>query len=172
MATLNKDRVEYIESVSADMLREVFGPDLSSVSLPINLNKILEHYKLKLKQGLFKDPNISGAYHKLTKTIYISESETPQRQNFTTAHELGHYKLHKNKEFDVLLREIVQNLGITHSEEETEANWFAASLLMPRELVEDLWPAIRDTNKLAEFFGVSASAVAWRLKNLGIISNK
>ena len=51
--------------------------------------------------------------------------------------------------------------------EEIYANQFAASLLMPREKVEEMHGTL-NTAALAYEFGVSAEAMHYRLVNLGL----
>lgn len=111
--------------------------------------------------------------------IGVNTSHSPARQNFTIAHELGHLllhdqeQLHVDREFRVRLRSDVSSQGTDEAEQ--EANFFAASLLMPREFIErDLeneeYVDLLDDdflNGLARKYGVSAQALAIRLKTLG-----
>ncbi|WP_052959708.1 ImmA/IrrE family metallo-endopeptidase [Pseudomonas lundensis] len=53
--------------------------------------------------------------------------------------------------------------------DEIAANAFAANLLMPEDLVRDLYGSARNVQDLAEAFGVSSVAMTYRLKNLGMI---
>ena len=113
--------------------------------------------------------------------IGVNTSHSPARQSFTIAHELGHLllhvreQLHVDRGFRVRLRSGVSSQGTDEAEQ--EANFFAASLLMPREFLErdlaneefvDLLDDdfLRD---LARKYGVSAQALAIRLKTLGYI---
>ena len=113
--------------------------------------------------------------------IGVNTSHAPARQNFTIAHELGHLllhdqeQLHVDHEFRVRLRNDVSSQGTDEAEQ--EANFFAASLLMPREFIErDLvneeYVDLLDEgfiHRLAQKYGVSAQALAIRLKTLGYI---
>lgn len=114
--------------------------------------------------------------------IGVNTSHPPARQNFTIAHELGHLmlhdieeQLHVDHEFRVRLRSDVSSQGIDEAEQ--EANFFAASLLMPKEFLErDLKDAdyvdVFDDDFLKELsrkYGVSTQALAIRLKTLGYI---
>ena len=118
---------------------------------------------------------------KAQSVIGVNTSHSQARQNFTIAHELGHLllhdqeQLHVDREFRVRLRSDVSSQGTDEAEQ--EANFFAASLLMPREFIErdladeefvDLLDddCLRD---LARKYGVSAQALAIRLKTLGYI---
>ena len=113
--------------------------------------------------------------------IGVNTSHSPTRQNFTVAHELGHLllhdqeQLHVDHEFRVRLRSDVSSQGTDEAEQ--EANFFAASLLMPREFIKrDLegeeYVDLLDDNflhGLSRKYGVSPQALAIRLKTLGYI---
>jgi len=113
--------------------------------------------------------------------IGVNTRHHPVRQNFTIGHELGHYllhdqeQLHVDHEFRVRLRNDVSSQGT--DEAEREANFFAASLLMPKEFLEtdlakEVYVDLLDDellHGLARKYGVSAQALVNRLKNLGYI---
>lgn len=113
--------------------------------------------------------------------IGVNTSHAQVRQNFTIAHELGHFllhdqeRLHVDREFRVRLRDDVSSQGTDVAER--EANFFAASLLMPREFLEaDLakeeYVDLLDDDllrALGKKYGVSTQALVNRLKNLGYI---
>ncbi len=129
------------------------------------------------------DGDLSGFLYRDTSqaVIGVNTSHSPTRQNFTLAHELGHLlfhdqeQLHVDHEFRVRLRNDVSSQGIDEAEQ--EANFFAASLLMPREFIErDLasteYVDLLDDDflhGLARKYGVSSQALAIRLKTLGYI---
>jgi len=79
------------------------------------------------------------------------------------AHEYYHYLYHKS--LDKLM--CMTNLDDTRTCER-EANRFAASLLMPGHVVRDLLHQY-DSETVAERIMVSAEALQWRLKELGIV---
>ncbi len=165
---MKKSNLEEIELASRDLLEDIVG-DISSITPPINLAKILEKMELYLTLTGFKVSNVSGAFDKNTKTIYLSKTDSKKRQAFTIAHELGHIILGHNKNYDVLYRTQADNFNGSSSEEEKQANYFAASLLMPKELIQNFWKGNRDIELLAAHFGVSRTAAYWRLKELGLI---
>lgn len=170
MATLTEDQKKQAEDAAREVLVDTFG-DLELVEFPVDLNAVLDKYALNLKKGSFEDLNISGAFNRESNTVYVSDNESPERQAFTVAHEMGHYKLHEAVKTDILYRERIwqfTNSGL--SVEETQANWFAANLLMPKEAVERMWKITQDISKLSEFFGVSKTALSFRLKDLGLVS--
>ena len=106
--------------------------------------------------------------------ILIEKSEPKNRQYFTAAHELGHYFLHKDrikKEGIVIDRDPMWyrlDEGLTNIEE-TEANFFAGSLLMPEKRVRKIWGKTKSIEKCADFFDVSMSAMSVRLEILKLV---
>lgn len=87
---------------------------------------IINYKKLKNHEGRI----VNG---KQFSIITINEDSNIPRQRFTLAHEFGHYIMHKNKN---LLYDIEENLWDWDGYKtiETEANYFAAELLMPEEI--------------------------------------
>lgn len=95
-------------------------------------------------------------------TIMINAREDGERRNFTLAHELGHYVLHNGTH----LRIDKYNYAVNsqESKEETEANYFAASLLMPKELFLKVFSDSNNIDATARYFGVSNAAARNRYK--------
>lgn len=98
----------------------------------------------------------------------IRNTDSPQRQRFTLAHELGHFALGHGGG----LRDNAAsfNLG-NYDQREQDANIFAAEILMPQKAVDY---AIQEKNmtdwqELAQLFNVSLSAMKYRLNKLGWI---
>jgi len=95
--------------------------------------------------------------------IVLPQYTSPIRDRFTVAHELGHYFLHSNQGETQI---IATRLGSTRIE--WEANWFAAELLMPKEMFIKLYNQTKDLAALTNHFRVSAEAAEVRRKSLGI----
>jgi len=103
-------------------------------------------------------------------TIGYNPRESKVRQRFTIAHELGHYELHrKNNE----LRD--QNSSTGELKKEQEANAFAASILMPenillREIENNKFDLSeeRSLKELSKLFHVSSTAMSFRIANLNL----
>lgn len=114
-------------------------------------------------------------------SINPDQNRYEPRRRFTLAHELGHLCLHA-----------LEGRGFTDSRRtmsrtesywdryESEANNFAAELLMPAELLyEFIWNNFDDDhvgvwegykiNQLAQAFEVSTPAMEYRLNNLGLL---
>jgi Zn-dependent peptidase ImmA (M78 family) len=116
-----------------------------------------------------------------TAVIGVNANHPRNRQNFTVAHELGHYLLHDcegihvDRRFHVMLRNPKSSEGT--SIEEKEANLFAAELLMPVPFLEQDLAEIDAVDledetviaKLARRYGVSTQAMVFRLGYLGYL---
>jgi Zn-dependent peptidase ImmA (M78 family) len=113
----------------------------------------------------------------------VNSANSPRRQRFTIAHELGHLDLHEGRQLTVDhsmrvdWRDETSSLGT--DKQEVEANAFAASLLMPASLINRQIRVhlrgnhlTRDTliAVLARDFDVSIEAMGYRLINLGILA--
>jgi Zn-dependent peptidase ImmA (M78 family) len=87
--------------------------------------------------------------------IAINSHHALVRQRFTIGHEFFHV-------LDAPYKRVAR---VDHAEE--VADYFAASLLMPKRLVKRLWASgLQDTRSLARYFNVSISAMRWRLDEL------
>mgnify|MGYP001577598842 CR=1 FL=1 len=108
---------------------------------------------------------VSGFFDADSKTIYVNINDSLTRQNFTIAHELGHYILgHDTKEYGVLLRFPELN---AKEDVEKEANCFAANLLVPEKMLKEIMRSYsldkKDVPILAQIFGVSNMVMEYRL---------
>lgn len=103
-------------------------------------------------------------------TIYLNITESPERQNFTLAHELGHYFLkHDSNHHGIYWRGQQHAVGLK-TDAEKEADCFAAELLMPKSLIEQYKKKYyfddMDYYALADLLGVSNEAMKNRLKDI------
>ena len=98
---------------------------------------------------------------------YHSGADSPNRQAFTIAHEIGHFVLHRplleNKpDLGVLFR---QPIGAESDPIEKEANCFAANMLVPKHRLNP-WDRWQKESVVAQLFGVSEEVVRYRFKDL------
>ncbi|MGO4416444.1 ImmA/IrrE family metallo-endopeptidase [Cupriavidus sp. KB_39] len=103
-------------------------------------------------------------------SITLAAHTSRTRDRFTIAHELGHYFLHyrlpKVKGAAVGPIRAARYGG---DRAEIEANWFAASFLMPEARFRSIFEQYGgDHRQISEFFGVSVSASTVRAKSLGL----
>lgn len=168
---LTQNKIEEIESLALDTLAESFY-NIENVVPPIKTSKILQAKGLKLEYGNFSKEEISGYFDRSKKSILISEKEPYVRQIFTIAHEIGHFLLHNNVDRDVFNRQEALNIDNISKDQEQEANWFAASLLMPEFLVKRFWIQFKTVKQMANIFQVSHATAFYRLKNLGLLEER
>ncbi|MFA5729686.1 MAG: ImmA/IrrE family metallo-endopeptidase [Candidatus Paceibacterota bacterium] len=163
----------------AEELAKLYNPEGLS---PFPFEAILkDRADLVIISSSTLDDSLSGAIvlEKEKYAIVINKNKIKTRQYFTTAHELGHYFLHQDilKENKVIIDGEVSLDGASimyradshaYSNIETEANNFAASLIMPEELIRKAWGEIKNIEKCADIFNVSVAAMAIRLERLNI----
>jgi len=146
-------------------------------------NIMAGHDDVKIYFTELDDDQISGAtlYDKGEFTVLVNASKPGTRQHFSLGHELGHYFLHADvlKEEKAIIdsedalagpRILFRAENTSNERLEREANAFAASLLMPAELVHEGWKGVGDIEKLAQIFQVSVVAMSIRLTELGLVS--
>ena len=93
--------------------------------------------------------------------IILTRFTSPLRDRFTAAHELGHYFLHSLQGERPL---IAYRRGSTRNE--WEANWFAASLLMPEAEFREAWRKYGNPISVSRVFEVSEAAARVRAERL------
>jgi Zn-dependent peptidase ImmA (M78 family) len=153
-------------------------------SAPVPLEKIAASLRVKVQKTAAED-DLSGFLYrdrkKKTAIIGVNASQHENRQNFTVAHELGHFLLHDfddvhvDRQFKVWLRSDTSSQGTNF--EEREANLFAAELLMPARFLERDVEEVgafdvvtEDAIKtLADKYSVSPQAMTFRLAYLGVL---
>ncbi|EGT3627164.1 ImmA/IrrE family metallo-endopeptidase [Morganella morganii] len=96
-----------------------------------------------------------------TPYIFLNTKKSGERSRFDAAHELGHLLLHRNQ--------IPQGKDI-----EREADCFASFFLMPKDTVliySGRYISIQDIIKLKRNWKVSAMALIFQMKNIGVLSD-
>ena len=157
--------------------------DAYKIETPIN---DLEEFVKNLGGKVTEDNLKSGFYDGRITTkntdykfeIFIPEDQYPERKKFTIAHELGHLFLHMGYQIDDELWEMQKDKDYYRngsSEEELQANEFAAALLMPEDEYKKIMDKYTDglcvsTSNIADYFGVSIQAAVNRGKWLGYLS--
>ncbi|HEY8361638.1 MAG TPA: ImmA/IrrE family metallo-endopeptidase [Tissierellaceae bacterium] len=173
---MTRYNIEQIENMAAQLLEE-YNMDNE---IPIDPILLANKLGIRVYAGDFRDSDISGVIRKNGDEIEIlvQADHHPNRQRFTIAHELGHFKLHIDKEELEKQDHIEYRRNKNFSIEEEEANRFAAALLMPRKAllreIESCGPLMKKypdflIDYLAIKFFVSKDAMRFRLFNLGLI---
>lgn len=146
---------------------------------PIPVDKIAKALGVQIRYSPL-DQELSGMIYIKDgiPIIGVNALHHPNRQRFTIAHELGHYMLHRDvlsnevhvdKQFKILMRDSKSSAGTDTME--VEANKFAAELLLPEFLIEDILansafdiddPSPLD--ELAKKFRVSKQMLEYRIR--------
>ncbi len=154
---------------------------------PINAFDIAKKMGFAIKYVEFKDSSISGALwdgvdempfggETFKRVIFVNGKESPKRQLFTVAHEIGHFILHCNSESNFYERYMTDknaNVVLSQKKMEDDADYFAASLLLPRDILIQYIKINRLTEKeniidkvSADFF-VEKETISRRLDEIG-----
>ncbi|MCJ2158600.1 ImmA/IrrE family metallo-endopeptidase [Leuconostoc mesenteroides] len=159
--------------------------DIDSPS--INVDKIISLFDIEIREEYEGD--FSGVIRPLDDGKYeivVNPFDSEQRKRFTKAHELGHFLLEDvDEDFH---RQTVNLNGYseTKRKSETKANFFAAQLIMPAQLIIKLiknWVEAEHNGDfdfsdadleqmitwLSKSLDVSYSAMKVKLNSLGII---
>jgi len=179
---INKKKVESIERLATELISKY---SIDKPSIPIDM--IAQKEGLSLVSHDLGE-NVSGVLVIKDKKgiIGYNVNHAKVRRRFTIAHELGHYVLHGHlsdkdevfvdKDFIVKFRNNINSYNKAEERQESEANAFAAALLMPEHLIEKEFenshlaemgePEL--ISYLAKKFEVSVLAMTYRLTNLNL----
>ncbi len=176
--------MEEIEQLAEAFLARVPGYLWDGVTLPVPIEEIADtHVGLLVRdvEDLGKAPGaprlghgqaLSGLLLPAVGEIWVNAEEArqwPTRRRFTIAHELGHWRLHRDAERGVFCRSGSIEPDAPDKRpplppDEEQANVFAAALLMPARLVRAQYVRCdRDFFMLCETFGASGAAMGRRL---------
>lgn len=117
--------------------------------------------------------DVLGYFDKHNNILYINqENQSITRQRFTMAHEIGHHQLHNHLEQNHFRTAVLkQDMFSPRYPEETEANYFAAYILMPDHAIiramkfSDLMPTGEFIiQEFAKLMAVSKDAMRIRLR--------
>ena len=163
-----------------------------------HIKQLCTHEEIIIKKAKFS-PTVDGAFAVLKgdKYLFYNPSMPDGRQNFTKAHELGHYFLKHSLENGKIVcspQNIFENERVGLPQIEKEANLFAVYFLMPEPMIRaeffkvanifipnlncplyvdnqpcnlKYWKLL--SRHLVSHFGVSKEALGYRLDNLGLI---
>lgn len=179
---MGKPRYKYVDSIVC----KLFSAMPEFFKAPIDIDAIVRAKGILLIEKDFGS-SMSGAalIEGDKRVISVNSNESRNRRRFTIGHELGHLFLHNDQPLNIsypnqpkaFLRDSSSSTGLNWRE--IEANYFAASVLMPRKLVAEeldiFWDSMNAAwdedliiDMLAEKFDVSQKAMAIRLGSLGL----
>jgi len=157
----------------ADELRERYRAAFGGPEIPVPADAIAQDL-LGLRIDYRRDLSCSGMLLPRSREILVN-SATPRelgpRRSFTIAHEIGHWICHcrAGERTEEVYCRAVDLTEDTNRALEREANVFAAELLMPEPEVREEWERTPRLAEMAWQFGVSESAMHWRLFNFGLL---
>lgn len=149
---------------------------------PVNIKGIARSLGIEVDKKANLDSDISGQIEQLENGRYrISANMVDHyyRQRFTIAHELGHFLCHSHLISDGIddnraYRSTPEGRFYNRSigpKQETEANRFAAAVLMPGDNVREEWQRLNDLEAISKRFQVSKKAMRIRLESLKILED-
>ncbi|MHA5097081.1 ImmA/IrrE family metallo-endopeptidase [Oenococcus oeni] len=188
---------QYKDIYSSDFLKQFNkylpeGADIGSMKLSIadpaiKVKGIVGKMNIQLQPAKLEEAGILENHGNSNRIIEYNSNDNERRIRFTISHELGHLPLGHSNSSEIKHRNTVNLTGYTYEErhQESQANSFAAILLMPRKLIKilieywverfnhDKWTLDASeldkmTSFLAEKLNVSYEAMSIRLETLGI----
>jgi hypothetical protein len=176
--------MEEIERLAEEFLAQIPTYVWDGESLPVPIEEIADtHVGLLVRDvedlgiapgapELGTGQALSGLLLPALGEIWVNADEArqwPARRRFTIAHELGHWRLHRDAEE----RAVFCRSGSIAPEAQTrgqlpptedEANAFAAAVLMPAPLVQQRYVRCEgDFSRLCDIFAASGAAMGRRL---------
>jgi Zn-dependent peptidase ImmA (M78 family) len=100
--------------------------------------------------------------------IIVNTGHAPTRQNSSIAHEIGHIVLNHEPAKMYVTPDGAMMMSEYNLDNEDEADWFSAAILVPRDALLDLVGRGMDDRDAAKMFGVSLSLYQMRRKRTGI----
>ncbi len=167
---MTSQRESEIETLAINTLQEV-----GETQFPIDVMQVANAVGIAIYDAHFQNSSITGAIQKSVDggKIWVNQFDSPIRQRFAIAHEIGHWLLHMHAGdawseprnlIDVEMLEWQPHTNWNGSEQEREANQFAAALLMPLPWLDTIRLARPSWNNasLASFCGASLLAMEMR----------
>jgi IrrE N-terminal-like domain len=164
-----------VTDARAGALRDRYVAQFGGAELPVPVEQIAEDL-VGLSVAESEELHVSGLLLPAEREIWLNAGEareSPGRRRFTIAHEVGHWVCQclEGRVAPIFCRST--DVGVGEGRRlEREANVFAAELLMPEPLVRDEFPRAASVGELADWFGVSEEAMAWRLYNFRLIEER
>jgi len=160
-SNLSRTQIESLGLMVVQKLNFIPGvTDLRDIISKLNGNVIYKDLSKKSNQTGYSMEVVA----KNNFFIYASNASSSLRDNYIFAHEIAHYILHSNfGEKPAKFKRYGDDLL------EWEANWFAASFLMPKDKFEEISLGYKGSVlKTAAYFNITEIAVKMRQKRLGL----
>ena len=168
---------EELEKKAGDLLQKA-----AMVQAPVPVDEVARYLGIQVDEAdLGEECSGMLVREEGSVVIGVNANHHEHRKRFTIAHEIAHYMLHGGEAYIDKPPHIdfrAADSGSGTQQEETEANQFAAALLMPADQVraavaEQPFDPAQDDElpNLARRFKVSPQAMTTRLIHLGLISD-
>jgi hypothetical protein len=133
---------------------------VGAIAHALGINVYSGRLPVGISGKLYRSPTEGGSSG---WAILANNEEAKVRQRFTIAHEIGHFVLHldligDSLEDDVFYRSKLSNFR------EAEANRFAADMLMPWNLIQDLSDKGHNTSAQSLARALDVSEVAMKIR--------
>ncbi len=137
-------------------------------SAPVSLREVIEYLqtvysldvrRVNLSQGISGLLVVCREVDQEYATIGFNENHSWCRRRFTIAHEIGH----------LLMGHTCNKNSFEKSHNETEANIFAAELLIPKQFLKSDFKRIQNIPALAKFYLVSQESLGIKLGQDGLL---
>lgn len=172
---IKKNRKIEIENQTEELFKEVGYDYNSNSNIAIDIIYIVKKLGFKVGSALLNNDNDDGFIIvqegkseilgiKTDKLIGVNSNRNLKWKRFIIAHELAHYKLHYNQESDAgMYAHREHRKG--KDNEENEADYFAANILMPADKFKAEYNKIRNRSS-------NINECISELSNLFIVTDK
>lgn len=154
---LVKARRLYYDYYPTDSELKVFRCDEFLINLVLNNNIQLDFYSFSTDKfcGLLTIDEDEA-------TILVNNKSPAYRRNFTIAHELGHYFMHRHKKSNFPDR-TTDLLNSTNEIFERQANVFASEIILPTPVVHVMLRSRYSFHRISVVTQTSYETLKWRL---------
>lgn len=139
------------------------------IAPPVDIKKMAQDLGLSIYELSNMGTGMSGKLYQDRRSpsgfsIGVNAADSYTRKRFTIAHEIAHFMLHRDDILDGVVDDAFYRSEHLSGAQETEANKFAADILMPYHLVQAMAKrGVVNVDALAGKFGVSSQAMSIRL---------
>jgi len=136
-------------------------------NIPIDVVLILEALNIEFREEDLVGIDGIAFKGEKSKLIIVNKNLSPERRRFTIAHELAHIVMPHATTY------LICRGGTANSRMESDADRFAAELIMPEVAMRHMWEFYRDNVEfrvevMADRFGVSPAAMGIRIRRIGL----
>lgn len=152
------------------MAIEIVGRHLTTV--PVDLSAMARDLGVAVVTEPLPD-DISGKIERDWMddfVITLNAGHSSTRRRFTLAHEIAHFVMHRDLIGDGITDNALYRDARLGDERERQANRYAATLLMPPDLVKKVWnEGVFTAEGMAARFDVSPAVAEIRMRELGCV---